>query len=313
LAKDEKEVIALESKNVYTKEIGLKKGEEVNNLTLYKFFVNRVRDCLHIVMSFSPVGPHFRERNRNFPALFSSCTVDWYLPWPEEALVSVSQNFLGEFEIDVGGKEQVKQEIQNHMGKVHQMVTEVCLLYYERMRRHVYVTPKSYLSFINMYKEVYKVKYDELNKEEENIRKGLRNVAEATEDISEMKKVLEVKKKEQAIAAEATQKLMDKLSVENAKAAKKEEEVNKVKEGCLSEAAKIEVEKAEAEADLAVAMPFLEKAVAAADSIESNDVKELRGNNKPVDTTKIIMDAVNIIFNLPIAPISMGDKKIGKN
>jgi len=83
------------------------------------------------------------------------------------------------------------------MGRVHQMVTDVCGIYYERMRRQVFVTPKSYLSFINMYKQVYIQKYDDLNKEESNIRKGLKNVDEARKDIGTMQKKLEIEKKEQ--------------------------------------------------------------------------------------------------------------------
>lgn len=38
------------------------------------------------------------------------------------------------------------------MGKVHDLVTEVCDIYFQRMRRYVYVTPKSYLAFIDQYK-----------------------------------------------------------------------------------------------------------------------------------------------------------------
>ena len=61
-----------------------------------------------------------------------------------------------------------------------------------------------------------------------------------------MKKKLEIEKKEQQIAAYQTNKLLEKLKIENEKAAKKEEEVNKVKSSCEAEKAKIEVEKEEA-------------------------------------------------------------------
>ena len=47
-----------------------------------------------------------------------------------------------------------------------------------------------------------------------------------------MKKKLEIEKKEQQIAADQTNKLLEKLKIENEKAAKKEEEVNKVKSSC---------------------------------------------------------------------------------
>ncbi len=43
-----------------------------------------------------------------FPGLINGCTIDWYLPWPEEALTAVSSKFLDSFAIEcapeVGGK-----------------------------------------------------------------------------------------------------------------------------------------------------------------------------------------------------------------
>ena len=42
-------------------------------------------------------------------------------------------------------------------------VNKTCDDYFRRMRRYVYVTPKSYLSFINFYKKVYTEKFDEVN------------------------------------------------------------------------------------------------------------------------------------------------------
>jgi len=60
-------------------------------------FVDRVRDYLHIVLCFSPVGQKFRDRAIKFPALFNECTIDWFMPWPEEALISVASSFINDF------------------------------------------------------------------------------------------------------------------------------------------------------------------------------------------------------------------------
>ena len=40
----------------------------------------------------------------------------------------------------------------------HAHTTDVCLEYFEKMRRQVYQTPKSYLSFIAAYQVMYKTK-----------------------------------------------------------------------------------------------------------------------------------------------------------
>ena len=62
IPKDEKDVFCLECKNVYTKETG-SKGYDPSLLELWIFFINRVKDCLHMILAFSPVGTKFRERS----------------------------------------------------------------------------------------------------------------------------------------------------------------------------------------------------------------------------------------------------------
>jgi len=46
-----------------------------------------------------------------------------------------------------------------HMGNVHLMVQDVCDLYRAKMSRSVFVTPKSYPSYLEAYKTLYIVKY----------------------------------------------------------------------------------------------------------------------------------------------------------
>lgn len=46
----------------------------------------------------SPIGDAFKVRLRMFPALVNCCTIDWFLPWPEDALQSVAEKFLKEVE-----------------------------------------------------------------------------------------------------------------------------------------------------------------------------------------------------------------------
>jgi len=64
----------------------------------YKYFVSRVRDGLSIVLCLSPVGESLRKWLRMFPALVSCCTINWFDPWPDDALLSVAQKFMGSIE-----------------------------------------------------------------------------------------------------------------------------------------------------------------------------------------------------------------------
>ncbi|KAJ1619592.1 P-loop containing dynein motor region D3-domain-containing protein [Pavlovales sp. CCMP2436] len=70
------------------------KGAERTSAQLWALFVQLVQARLRIVLALSPVGPSLRGRLRNFPSLVNCCTVDWFAPWPKEALASVAAAFL---------------------------------------------------------------------------------------------------------------------------------------------------------------------------------------------------------------------------
>lgn len=80
IPKDEKEIWLGDVWTEYVKKY--KDNKEPTAIEIYDYFLNRLRDNLHIVLCFSPVGDKFRNRARKFPALFNECTIDWFLPWP---------------------------------------------------------------------------------------------------------------------------------------------------------------------------------------------------------------------------------------
>lgn len=100
------------------------------NDNLYEFFISRARENLHVVLCFSPVGEKFRSRALKFPGLISGCTILWFQKWPKDALVAVSQHFLGEF--NFVATPEVKQELINIMGEGHDQVASLCIDYFDR-------------------------------------------------------------------------------------------------------------------------------------------------------------------------------------
>jgi len=49
-----------------------------------------------MVLAMSPIGDDFKRRLRMFPSLVNCCAIDWFLPWPQEALQDVANVFLGQ-------------------------------------------------------------------------------------------------------------------------------------------------------------------------------------------------------------------------
>lgn len=111
------------------------------------------------------------------------------------------------------------------MGNVHLMVGQVCELYFLKMRRRVWVTPKSYLSYLNLYLKYYDIKYKELDEQAVSFKKGLDKIQEAAVSIALMETQLKSEEGVLKEAAETTDAMLKELDKERAKVSKKQNEV----------------------------------------------------------------------------------------
>lgn len=55
-------------------------------------------------MTMSPEGLTLRQHCRAYPSMVTTCTIDWYEKWPEEALLAVANSFLRE-NVDLKNRE----------------------------------------------------------------------------------------------------------------------------------------------------------------------------------------------------------------
>lgn len=99
------------------------------------------------------------------------------------------------------------------MGMVHRMVVESCADYFVQMRRRVYQTPRSFLSFLGSYKDLYLTKKEEVDVKSKRVVVGLDKLKKGASDVEAMKVQLkeeEIKLKEADLA---TTKMLSKLEV----------------------------------------------------------------------------------------------------
>merc|ERR1740138_2924 len=114
------------------------------------------------------------------------------------------------------------------------------------MRRAVYQTPKSYLSFIQSYKKMYSAKLTELSEKEGRVKLGLEKLIQGANDVEAMKLVLAEEEKKLAVATEETNKMLEGLQVSSADAKKEGDQVAKIKAKCEEDATRIAGERAAA-------------------------------------------------------------------
>lgn len=120
---------------------------------------------------FSPVGESLRRRARQFPALVNNTIIDWYFPWPKDALLNVANKFLEEDDLD--NDEVIRKSIISFIPISFETVNKLSLKLYEQERRHVYTTPKSFLELIKLFKSMLNQKRTDLLKNRERYETGL--------------------------------------------------------------------------------------------------------------------------------------------
>lgn len=125
-----------------------------------------------------------------FPGLISGCTIDWFNRWPKDALIAVSNHFLGSF--PMVAIPDIKYELIKVMGEIQESVSDMCTSYYERFRRQTYVTPKTFLSLLTSYKALYQDKHDGIAILALRMKTGLAKLIEAAESVDVLRKELEV-------------------------------------------------------------------------------------------------------------------------
>ncbi|XP_022821404.1 dynein heavy chain 8, axonemal-like [Spodoptera litura] len=274
---------------------------------LYEYFIMRSRANLHVVLCFSPVGEKFRSRALKFPGLKSGSTMDWFQKWPKEALIEVAHHFLWEFEVVCSTG--TKHELIEMMGIVQDNVADTCVIYHERFRRQAHVTPKSYLSFLEGYKSLYKSKHTYIAEMAQKMTTGLSKLVEAAASVDILKKELEVKEIEINEATERAEEVLAAVADTQAAAEVVKAEVLEVKDRAVKLVSVIAAETAIAEEKLADAKPALDAAEAALLTINSADIATVRKLGKPPHLITLIMDAVILLFRKRIDSIKPDPEK----
>lgn len=155
---------------------------------VYQYFVSKVRDNLHIVLSFSPVGNSFRNRCIQFPSIINCCTIDWFNLWPDEALKSVALRYIKTIGETPKGQlmttvKPLDDFVINQLSKIFVEIQKKALILSEKfrdeLRRNYYITPTSYLEFIKLFLSIYNDKIQIIPEQVKNYKLGIEKLEAA--------------------------------------------------------------------------------------------------------------------------------------
>ncbi|KAM8960487.1 dynein axonemal heavy chain 3 [Pelodytes ibericus] len=264
---------------------------EATPMAMYNFFIERVRASLHLVLAMSPIGDAFRNRLRMFPSLINCCTIDWFQTWPTDALEMVANKFLEDVQLD----DEIRKEVVSMCKYFQENVKELSDSYYNTLRRHNYVTPTSYLELILTFKTLLNSKRHEVDTMRNRYLVGLEKLDFASSQVSVMQKELTALQPELIKTSAETEKMMIKIERETVDVDAKRELVSADEKVANEAAAASKAIKDECEGDLAEAMPALDAAISALDTLNPSDITLVKSMQNPPAPVKLVMESICVM------------------
>lgn len=250
----------------------------------WQYFINRCRENMHVVLCMSPAGDTLRIRCRNFPGLVSNTTLDWFFPWPEEALTDVANYFIKDVELD----EETRVPVVSHIVMIHTSVQKYSIEFDTVYKRKNYSTPKNYLDFIKGYIKFLRDKRKILDSGVRRLEGGLTTLAKAAEDTKVLSADLAIKNEEIAEKKVIVEALIADITQKSEIAGKKQKEATEKKAFLAVKSVEIGLKKDEANKDMEAAAPALLAAKAALQNVKPAQITEIKALANPPDAIKMV-------------------------
>nr|XP_040021026.1 dynein heavy chain 11, axonemal isoform X2 [Gasterosteus aculeatus aculeatus] len=259
----------------------------------WRFFTDRVRLQLTVVLCLSPVGSTLRIRARRFPALVQCTTIDWFHPWTSEALQSVSFRFIQKIE-DL--EPAVQESISLFMAYVHTSVNHASEKYRRNERRYNYTTPKSFLQQITLYRNLLQKSRAQLLHKMNRLVSGLQKLQTTAVQVEDLKAKLASQEAELTLKNLNIEALITKIGLQTEKVSSKREAADLEAQKVAVIQAEVLVKQRDCEKDLDKAEPSLTAATAALDTLNKLNLTELKAFPNPPEAVINVAAAVMVLL-----------------
>jgi len=262
---------------------------------IWQYFVQVIRENMHIVLAFSPIGEGFRARCRQFPSIINCASIDWFSPWPVDALQAVAERHYGRAPKDLGLQELIPQ-LSSISSLMHSTSKDAAEDFYEKLRRQTYMTPTSYLELIGLFIDLVGKKRGELTTKLNRYTVGSKTLAETQVVVDELKIMLTKMQPEIEQAKKDTAALMIKVEADQAVAKEKSEACAVDETNAAQAAAEAGEISADCQKDLDEALPEYYSAIKSLESLDKKDIQEVKSFAKPPPLVEVVLSAVCLLM-----------------
>ncbi|KAL3669840.1 hypothetical protein V7S43_005217 [Phytophthora oleae] len=277
------------------------------------YFHMTVQNSLHFVVCMNPLGEAFRAQVRHFPALINCTTIDYFDEWPRSALKYVAEFYLSQedpFEHsqssigvstahitpDLANSSVIRSAVTALCGEVHLSVSELLPSFLVKCRRRVYNTSQHYLDLISLLRRIYREKKALWGTKLQRLMAGVVKLEETNSLVSTLQDELVVLQPVLQSKTKEAQELLCQVAIDQAEAEKVAQRVGSDEAVVKQQQQEVAACQADAQRDLNQALPALNAAVAALDSLDKKDITEVKGFVKPPQAVQVVMEAVCIML-----------------
>jgi dynein heavy chain len=227
--------------------------------------------------------------------------MSWFSAWPTDALTSVASDFLNDIEMEKETRVACVALCQFFQKDVEEMTVR----FFDQLRRQCYVTPTSYLELITTFKTLLAAKRKDTAKLRSRYQIGLDKLAQTEKSVKVMQVELEQMQPALLRTSQETDAMIVVVNAETAEAQKIRASVA-IEEKTATEAANTaKAIERECAADLSEAMPILEAAIAALDTLTPQEIAEMKAMRNPPKGVKLVMEALCVVKK--VGPVRVPD------
>ncbi|EHB12056.1 Dynein heavy chain 7, axonemal [Heterocephalus glaber] len=215
-------------------------------------------------------------------------------PWPEDALELVAVKFLETLELT----EVERREVVPVCKHFHTSIMDLSDRFLSELERHNYVTATSYLELIGSFRQLLTKKRQAIMEAKQRYVNGLDKLAFAESQVGEMKmELIQLQPKLEEAKIENAQ-MMQVIEIESAQVEAKRKFVKLDEEIASGKAEEAQALKNECESDLAEAIPALEAALSALDTLKATDITIVKSMKNPPSGVKLVMAAICVMKDI---------------
>lgn len=285
---------------------GLPHLPTASDYDLYRWFLQNVRERLHVVFTINPTSAEFSSRAVASPALFNRCTIDWLGDWEYDTLAQIARARIAEKSLLCGrnlqddifpSEESCHEAVLSALCAIH---LKTCEINQTLRARHAnsgtFITPRHFTDMGAHFVRLFEMKCNDSDEHMHHLRSGLKKLAETSADIEAQRETLKESEKLIAENSKEAQRMLDRIVAETDTTKKEKDAAEKLRGQLQEEEAKIVQDKQVIEMDLSRVEPALREAEAALNTVKPEYLREIRAYTTPPPMVRRVLEAVLMLM-----------------